>query len=122
MSKKGEVEEINLIEIMEQFTSFIKEKSESGEDDDDLSSVVPMLEGLTSHMREAAAFQEKFPSIANLMGSMCETLEEHHKKLEMLKDIIIDSGLAEERRPMTKDELAEQMLANMPKPDKGYMN
>ena len=119
MSKK---EEINLVEIMEQFTSFIKEKSENGEDEDNLQSVLPMLEGLTAHMREAAAFQEQFPSIATLMATMCETLEEHHRKLEMLKDVIIESGLAEERRPMSKEDLAEQMLANMPKPDKGYMN
>ena len=119
MSEKNENPGGEFLTIIEQFTEFIKEKSET---DDEVKDIVPMLEGLTSHVKEAIKFQEDYPSIAGMLTNLCATQEEHHRKLEMLKDIVVDSGLANVERPMTKDEMAEEILKNMPKPDGGYMN
>jgi len=120
MSRENESKEAGnqFIKIIEQFTDFIREKSD---DDEGVKEFLPALEGLTEHLKSAAKFEEEHPAIAALLSSMCAALEEHHQKLEMLKDVIVDSGIAECRK-MTKDDLAEQMLANMPKPDKDFMN
>jgi hypothetical protein len=85
MSEKNS---LDLNQIIEQFTEFIREKAE--DDEDIRENVLPMIEELGAQMQESQRFQEEYPSISRLLAFLASTLEAHEQKLEILKDAVLE--------------------------------
>tara|TARA_B100000131_G_scaffold221323_1_gene212840 strand:- start:27763 stop:28119 length:357 start_codon:yes stop_codon:yes gene_type:complete len=110
----------DLLQIIEHFGEFIRERAE--EDEDIRESILPMIEGLEAQLRDSKKFSSDYPSISSLLAFVCTTLEDHNQKLEMLKDAIIEMKEAPVSNPhgLTKEELmAYAAYKNM---DKDLLN
>ena len=118
MSDKEKGSQSDFGEVISQFTQFLREKAET--DDDVKKNVLPAIENLNEKIQESLRFQEEYPTVASLLSGICATMEEHHSKLELLKDVLVDHGMGTE--VVSEKTATEQALASWNPDDKDLVN